>query len=377
MKTEGLVWKEGRWKHTSGDTIGADEAHLVLVFGDFDAIAADGFRESLNVVYPKAHIAGGTTAGTIETASVSENPLIATVVAFEKGWIRLAVTDNLENATLEQRAQELIGQLPKEELQHVFILMEGLGGLDASRLIKGINKLEKGLYVTGGLVGDGGRFEKTLVFGDGAPKERSAVAIGFYGASLHARIGCETGWEEFGTERVVTRSDGNVIYEIDNQPAFKLYEEYLGEFVHDLPASGLRFPLSLSRYEGDKGVVRVMMGINPDKSIIFAGDVPQGSIVRLMKTNVTNLVDGAELSAKMIERYNDKTALAIAVSCTGRRTILKQLVDSELEAVQMELGENTHICGFYSYGEIAPFSDDLINCKLHNQTMTITAIYED
>ena len=377
MKTAELVWENNQWKHHAGERIDSQDAGLILVFGDLDAIGSDTFREPLMAAYPRAHIAGASTAGTIESSGMSEHSLVATVVAFEKGWIKMAVAKGLNNPTLRERAHELVQSLPKEHLRHVFILMDGLGGLDASLLVKGVNSAEKGLCVTGGLAGEGGEYKRTLVFGDCAPEERMAVAIGFYGEALHVSVGCETGWEEFGAERIVTRSEGNVIYEIDHKPAIQLYEDYLGDYISNLPASGLRFPLSVSRYSGDKEVVRVMMGINPDQSIVFAGDIPQGSVVRLMKTNVTNLIDGAELSAQAVRRHNEKPSLAIAITCAGRRAVLKQLADGELEAVQNRLGGQTRLCGFYSYGEIAPFSDDLKDCKLHNQTMTLTVVYED
>jgi hypothetical protein len=212
---------------------------------------------------------------------------------------------------------------------------------------------------------------------DGAAQEFKAVAVGFYGNSLHVSIGCETGWEEFGAERIVTRSAGNVVYEIDNKPALKLYEDYLGEFIKDLPNSGLQFPLNVKAHNGDKEVVRVMMEINEDKSLFYAGDVPQGSTVRLMKTNITNLITGADLVGRLIAKHNDKPALGLTVSCSARRSVLKHMVDEELQAIQEKLGDNVHLCGFYSFGELAPFSDNLLDCKLHNQTMTLTVIYED
>ena len=153
---------------------------------------------------------------------------------------------------------------------------------------------------------------------------------------------------------------------------------YLGEYIKDLPASGLLFPLSVKTDSNDKNeVIRVMMGINEDESIIFAGDIPQGSEVRLMKTNIDNLVDGAALVANSIKPYNSKRSLTLTASCSGRRSVLKQLADEEIEVMQKILGENSQMVGLYSYGEIAPFSNDLLNCKLHNQTMTITTIYED
>ena len=301
---------------------------------------------------------------------------MATLVAFEHGWTEVVSANNLENDSLEQKAKELIEQLPQENLQHIFVLMGGMK-LNGSLLVRGVNSCTKKIPITGGLAGDQFNFERTLVLSDGTAQECKALAIGFYGESLHVSIGCETGWKEFGAERIVTRSKGNIVYEIGNKPALKLYEDYLSEFIKDLPLSGLQFPLNVRNYEGDKEVVRVMMGINEDKSLFFAGDVPQGSIVRLMKTDVNNLIEGAELSASLINQYNDKPSLVLAVSCSGRRSVLKQMVDEELSVIQERLGKNSHLCGFYAFGELAPCSDNLLDCKLHNQTMTLTVIYED
>lgn len=376
MLIEELIWDKNQWISKDKTIIDALKVQLVIVFGDVSALEDVANTEYLQGHYPNAHVVGASTAGTIESGSLSEHPLVATLVAFEHGWIEVATANNLDNDTLEQRAQELMDQLPQDGLKNAFVLMGGMK-LNGSLLAKGLNSAHKKVPITGGLAGDQFTFEKTVVVADGAAQESQAVAIGFYGDSLHISIGCETGWEEFGAERLVTRSAGNVVYEIDNNPALKLYEDYLGEFINDLPLSGLQFPLNIRSFEGDKEVVRVMMGINEDKSLFFAGDVPQGSIVRLMKTNVKNLVEGSELSAGLINHYNDKQVLVLAVSCSGRRSVLKQMVDEELSVIQEKLGSNAHICGFYSFGELAPFSDNLLDCKLHNQTMTLTAIYED
>ena len=248
--------------------------------------------------------------------------------------------------------------------------------INGSELVKGLNSIFD-VSVTGGLAGDDLTFEQTLVFADGPATEMSAVAIGFYGENLHVSVGCKAGWEEFGAKRIVTKSEGNVIYEIDNKPALGLYEAYLGRYIKDLPASGLLFPLNIQEYEGDNEVIRVMMGINEDKSIIFAGDIPEGSTVRLMKTNIDNLIDGSSLVANTIQPYNQKRSLALTVSCSGRRSVLKQLVDEEIDVLHDILGDNSQVVGFYSFGEIAPFSDNVQDCKLHNQTMTLTVIYEE
>lgn len=376
MLIQEQVWDNDRWIAKDDRTLDSGSVQLIFLFGDVSALEDAVHVNHFQSYYPNAYIVGASTAGTIESETVSSHAMVATLIAFDQGWVDVVSMEDLDNATLEERSRKLIEQLPSEKLRHVFVLMDGIK-LNGSLLVKGLNSVNKKLSITGGLAGDQFTFDRTLVLSDGLAQERKAVAIGFYGDSLHVSVGCESGWEEFGAERIVTRSEGNVVYEIDNKPALKLYEDYLGEFIKDLPKSGLPFPLNIRSKSGDKEVVRVMMGINEDKSLFYAGDVPQGSIVRLMKTNVNNLVEGSEQSASSINPYNDKPSLALVVSCSGRRAVLKQMVDEELMVIGEKLGKNTHLCGFYSFGELAPFSDNLQECKLHNQTMTLTVIYED
>ena len=96
-----------------------------------------------------------------------------------------------------------------------------------------------------------------------------------------------------------------------------------------------------------------------------------------MKTNINGLIDGSEMAAKSIVQTNNKDALGLVVSCVGRKLVMKDLTDEELEAIEDTIGTNVHLTGFYSYGELSPFSSDIRNCQLHNQTMTLTVLYED
>jgi hypothetical protein len=376
MQIEELVWDAHGWVFKQTPHNIYPSAQLILVFGSVESIKQTLPIQLLQNIYPHAKIVGASTAGTIEAGRISEHSLVATVIAFDHARVETVVIDNLNDDILEQRSSELIQQLPTQGLKHIFVLAEGLK-LNGSLLLNGLNHFSDKIPITGALAGDGWQFDHTFILAGGEAKECRAVAIGLYGESLQIHIGCGTGWEEFGAERVITKSEGNRVYEIDDKPALKLYEDYLGEYIQELPLSALRFPLNVRDPNSDKEVVRVMMGINEDKSILFGADIPEGSVVRLMKTNAQNLIEGSERVAKSLVYSTQSTSLAIAISCSARRSVLKQLVDEELSALEENLSSQTHICGFYSYGEIAPFSDSLTDCKLHNQTMTVTLICED
>jgi hypothetical protein len=231
---------------------------------------------------------------------------------------------------------------------------------------------------TGGLSGDGDRFHRTLVLADERCSEGLVGAVGFYGPRLRVGYGSLGGWDPFGPDRLVTKSEGNVLYELDGQPCLQLYKTYLGEHAAGLPASALRFPLSVRDSYSQRQVVRTILGMSEEnQSMTFAGDIPQGSYARLMKANFDRLVDGANGAASVAVTAlgSGSPELAILISCVGRRLVLQQRTEEELETVRSVVGERATLTGFYSYGEICPTVPNA-SCELHNQTMTITTLLE-
>jgi len=159
-----------------------------------------------------------------------------------------------------------------------------------------------------------------------------------------------------------------------------LYKRYLGDYASGLPATGLLFPLQmLDENHAATGLIRTIMSIDEaEGSLILAGDVKQDGYLRLMQASTENLVDGAEAAGTQVRQRlpgDSAPGLAILVSCVGRRLVMGDRVEEEVEAVTEHLGDDTLSCGFYSYGEISPFTTTT-DCKLHNQTMTVTFLGE-
>jgi hypothetical protein len=264
-----------------------------------------------------------------------------------------------------------------EGLVHVFVLSDGQR-VNGSELVAGIQeRLPHGVSITGGMAGDGTRFEQTLVGLDSAPSEGSVVAVALYGPSLHVGYGSMGGWDSFGPDRVITRSNGNILYELDGQSALDLYKRYLGDLAAQLPGSALLFPLAIRTSESRTLVVRTILSINEkESSMTFAGDMPEGAYARLMMANFDRLIDGATTAALECEALGSATPdLAILISCVGRRLVLGPRTEEEIESVRHVLGAGAVLTGFYSYGEISPFTRST-RCELHNQTMTITTLSE-
>jgi len=379
MKVENLTYYDNKWNFENESIDNKDDVDLVLLFGNTDYLSSDtNYYALLRKEYLNAKIIGSSSSGNVLGSKLSEHKIVATAISFDKGFIKTNIIDFENNDDLNIVTQKLVENLPDENLKSIFIISDGLN-MNGTILAKNVNQIKPNVLITGGLAGDDARFEKTLIIANDEIKDKRIVAIGFYGESLHVSSGCYSGWDEFGAQRMITKSVGNIVYEIDNKPALELYKRYLGEESQNLPSSGLRFPLSIKKDENvNNGTIRTLLAIDEDtQSMTFAGDVPEGYIAKLMKTDIDGLIDGSQLAAKNIIQANDKTALGLVVSCVGRKLVMKDLTDEELEIIEDTVGKNVHLTGFYSYGELSPFSQEVKTCKLHNQTMTLTVIYED
>jgi hypothetical protein len=388
MRTEQRAWTRGSGWTPASAGLAPDSAQLVLVFGATVVLQDPGIVRSIRSFYPAAHILGCSTAGEICGAEVSDDSLVATAIHFEHTPVRAAQV-SLNAIPDSRHAGEFLARaLPhsvaapegglEDKLAHVLVLSDGLS-VNGSDLVRGlIEHLPEGVAITGGLAGDGARFGETLVFTGEGPERDAIAAVGLYGSRLKIGFGSLGGWDPFGPERLVTRSKGNVLFELDGRPALALYKQYLGEHAKGLPATGLLFPLSVRALPGDTPLVRTILAVDEhQQTMTFAGDVPEGARVRLTKSNVDRLVDGA-VGAAQASRPAGAAApdLAILISCVGRKLVLKQRVEEEVEGVRDVLGERALLTGFYSYGEIAPFSAGE-RSELHNQTMTITTFIEE
>lgn len=359
---------------------------LVMAYGDA-ALADDPtpLRE-LAAHLPNAAIVGCSTAGEILADTVSDGTL--TVAAARFGATRLQlVSERVDDVEDSFAIGSNLGRrlhCGDHELAAAFVLSDGLR-VNGSALVSGlIEGTGRGIPVTGGLAGDGDRFGRTWVVVDGEPIAGHVTAVGLSGPSFKVSHGTRGGWDIFGPERRVTRSEGNVLYELDGKPALSLYKTYLGDRASGLPATALLFPLAVRvPGAGDRRIVRTILAIDEDtQSMTFAGDVPEGSLAQLMRANMDRLVDGAHDAGE--EAHSGLTAgawarpatptLAVAISCVGRRLVLGRRTEDELEATLSGLPANTEMVGFYSYGEISPIAAG--TCDLHNQTMTVTTFRE-
>jgi hypothetical protein len=383
MKTQAsgaaaLLYSRGKGWETPFPAVDSDKT-LVLAFGAREFDKDDGPFRELRRAFPRSVIAGCSSSGEIAGGSLRDDGIAGAALRFERTRVAYAAAPVRSQEDSFRAGDLLAQQLAGPGLRAVLVFSDGLK-VNGTELARGLNAaLPTGVVVSGGLAGDGSRFEKTWVLRDGLPVEGFVSGVGLYGDHVRVGHGSRGGWDVFGPERVVTRSKGNILFELDGKPALPLYKKYLGERAAELPASALLFPLALRRDREDaNSLVRTILSVDEQQqSLTFAGDIPQGYLAQLMRANFDRLIEGAGESALMTRRLDNSgsACLSVAVSCVGRRLVLGDRVEEELERAFEALPEGSTQVGFYSYGELSPYANG--RCDLHNQTMTLTTIREE
>ncbi len=358
-------------------------ANLVLVFGSVKRFSDGKLQGFLKSRYPSAQLVGCTTSGEISSAGVFDDSIQITAIQWEKTIQRVAQTKMSGMLNSFEAAASLAKQLKADTLRTVLVISDGLN-VNGSELLKGFQSVLGNIPIVGGLAGDGGAFVKTLQLYNDTISDNQVIAVGLYGSALITSSGALGGWKPYGPPRKVTKSEKNVVYEMDDKPALPLYRMYIGEaFSRGLPGTGLKFPLAVIE-EGKRDVekIRTLLAIDSKaNSLTFAGNVEVGETVRLCQTNHGRLVEGAGNAAHLVmdglnASKTNQAGLAILVSCVGRKGVMAENVGDEVKLVQQILGAQTSVTGFYSYGELAP-RPNTTDSVLHNQTMTIGYLSEN
>jgi hypothetical protein len=355
------------------------EADLVLVFGAVRHFDGGNLSGLLQAAFPRAVIAGCSTSGEIAGERTYDQSCVLTVVTFRASQALAATTPIAGMDDSFGAGARLAATLARAHLKSVLLFGPGVA-INGSALLRGLQQgLPAAVSISGGLAGDDGAFRQTWTIGPAGCRDRHVVAVGLVGDRLHAGHGSVAGWQPFGPVRKVTRARGNVLFDLDGQCALDVYRRYLGSYADQLPSSGLLFPFEmLDAAHAQSGVLRTILGIDPaNGSLTLAGDIAADGYLRLMHASTDQLVDAAELAARHAAGNlpaAQGASLALLVSCIGRKLVMGERVDEEVEVVAALLPQPV-IAGFYSNGEIGP-SGALGQCRLHNQTMSITLLTE-
>lgn len=335
---------------------------LVQIFsGIVDEEYVLDVSKSIKQLLPHANIIGSSTSGEICYGKIYDNTIVISFSVFENTVVKSKFYNLDENFKIENIMDELIS----DDTKALIIFSDGLKS-DADKLLKSVYKLKSDIVISGGRAADNGKFKKTYVFDEKNCSEEACVIGTLSGESLIVNSDYILNWTPIGRDMVVTKADGNVLYELDGMPIFEVYRKYLGEEVsQNLPQSTMEFPLIVKKE--NLNVARDPIIKNKDGSLTFAGNFEIGDSVRFSFGNIDDIT--ADIS-KNFDDFNKFPAESIFVySCTARKSLLGKKLLSELNMLE----SLAPTVGFFTYGEYFHTSNI---AELLNVTTTFLALSE-
>ncbi|MFN9710354.1 MAG: FIST signal transduction protein [Bacteroidota bacterium] len=377
MIADQIIFKNNSWEGFDKLKNSPENYQLILVMGDKSLVLNDSVLDALRQKFSKAIMPVLSTAGEIYNGQSNEGTLVGIALHFEHTPLEV-VENNIHNFSDSTALGEALAEaLPKENLRYILAISCG-SLVNGEDLIRGITKIVgEEILITGGMAGDGDRFQSTAVGCATKPQEGNVVLVGFYGDHIRVSSGVKSGWSFFGPERIITESEKNKLYTVDGENALELYKRYLGEFAKQLPSSALFFPLAILSDDTDVPLVRTILSVNEKEgSMTFAGNIPKGARVRLMRTNTEQIINNAGMAGEEAQSQIENGVFALTVNCIGRKLVLGAMSDNEINAMRKSLSPETLLAGFYSYGEFSRFFIPANACQLHNQTVVVTLFDE-
>lgn len=351
---------------------------IALIFADRKLLEKEDFILATNQQFNDAEIIFCSTAGEINHLEITVGSAVCAWFRFDSTPFQIVTANIADYKNSFELGASVSKKLKQDDLRYVMIIADG-NKINGDEILSGIqNILPQHVIISGGMAGDGVNFKKTIVGQPGNLRDGNVILLGLYGKYLKVGNGFSGGWDMYGPERQITKSSSNVLFEIDGENALDLYKKYLGKYADGLPSSALFFPISIKTNEDDLFIVRTILSVDEqNKSMTFAGNMTEGATIRFMKSNADRLIHAAaEAGYKSIQALNNENAdLAIIVSCIGRRLVLDNRTEEEVEAAIDKLNASTAVAGFFSYGEIVPDSNKR-RSHLHNQTFSVTTFTE-
>ncbi|MEA1917750.1 MAG: ATP-binding protein [Campylobacterota bacterium] len=321
-------------------------------------------RDNIVKILPSASLIGTTTDGEINSNIVTTNSVVVTITQFEFSSVKSSLVNAGDDSSYDY-GKKITTKLVGNKTKVLIMFSDGLN-TNGEELLLGIESIKPDdVLMSGGMAGDAGAFEKTLIFNESSHTSHGVCGVSIDSDVLTAFSRYSFYWQGIGKEMTVTKVEQNRVYTIDDISTVGIYEKYLGEEAAEaLPAIGIEFPLIIKRDGVD--VARAVLGKEDDGSLIFAGNLKLGDKVRFGYGNVDKILEDSirlthSISAKPIESI-------FIYSCMARRRYLLDQIVKEISP----LSSLAPTSGFFTYGEFYKES----KCELLNETMTILCMSE-
>jgi len=354
---------------------------------------ADGFQPTLAVVFMAneneraavtellsqkgIQIFGASTGDNFTDGEIESHTIVLLLLDIDPSYFQLEIK-GADEGTIKEIAEQIGKSALTRFKKPAFLVVSGGLAVDGDEIIAGIESAcGIGTTIFGGLAADFLRMQRTYVFNNDKLCDYGLLALILDEEKISLSGVAVGGWKPVGMDRIITKSNGNVVYTIDNEPALDFVSRYAG--LKDLDTNnGMNFMISSNFQvqlirEGKHPVMRTPMQANPgDRSIIFAGSLPEGSKVKLC------LLPGFEVIEATLNEFNNykkeqpEPDAIILFSCAGRQITLGPYVSEEIDKIKNIW--NAPLAGFFCYGEIGRV--DSGQHEFHNMTCSLATLTE-
>ncbi len=358
-------------------------------------VMADGFKPTLAIVFISIKqdrdaicsllnnegisIFGATTSGEFISSEIGEGSIAVMLLDINPAYFKVLFFETADSSALEISKQ--LGIEGKKIFHNpAFIIASGWLHTDGEQIVKGIEEgFGREVTIFGGMAGDDLALREPLVFTYSKHSITGLVAILINEDKIDIKGIATCGWKPIGTTKTVTRSSGNIVYTIDDKPALDLVIKYLGLDIDadsdtDVVTNiGAYYPLQLERENAVPVMRTAMLGNKEDRSLICAGNVPQGSKIRFSLPPDFDVIDTvvAECTDLKNEKQNDADAM-IMFSCISRYLSFGVMTSEEIERVIKVW--DVPMIGFFSYGEFGKSKNG--KHEFHNNTCCVVVLKE-
>ena len=382
--------------HAALEQMGRGPADFVMVIGDV-RYDQQGLLDGATSVVGDVPMLGGSGAGQIGNDGPMQGAAVVMTLRSDR---EIDVLTGLgENISQDARAagqsvaRQVVDRLPSRTLSttwvrmgdsfvpvrpYTFIMLPDFTG-DGAEVVNGVaSVLPPPVQVIGGTTADDLSFERTFQYHNGRVYS-DAVAGALLIAQVPTAVGVAHGWRPLGKSMIVTRAEGNRVIELDDAPAIRAYEELFGRQAQELMDEplgrmALLNPFGIPEVTGDYRL-RHPISAQEDGSIVCAGTIPQGAVVRVMTATLEENVAAVRQATRtaLAGLGRAEPALAIVFDC-GARLMLRGMEGArqEIGAIREEIGPGVPMAGFYTYGEQAPTAGGPVG--FHNETCVVYII---
>jgi hypothetical protein len=352
--------------------------HLVIAFAsaEMDPVEAlAGLRAGL----PDARIVGCSSYAEINSHEVLSGSLTAMGLCFNT--IQFRTFAHTTGADPFEAGVSFAREVASFEPNLLILFPDGLA-YNSTRLLLGIQSvLGQRFPIVGGIAADDAKFERTYQFHDDRCLTGAVVGVALKGP-VEVVTAARCGWRPVGATRTATKVvDGNVLLELDGQPALGLYRQFLGERWAEMPSVGVEFPVGIvggelgsQRMDGDGEILllRAIKAIDEERqAIVFGGDLPEGARVRMSRANKDDVIAGANKAGDEVAARMPEPSFALVFDCMARKIALRERYKEEDQHTFAQLGPDVPKIGFHTFGELSPVSGVTMH---HDETFTIALI---